>query len=303
MGHDYGYSIPADETSIDALVALLCRDVVAVTAACGSTPLSYGSRRPESDRLGSTLIEGLRSAVPASVSESVIDVLAEATLLRHLDAGPGLIPDADVKRRISAASENLGAYRAGSPQTGLCHSPGGGTVTLAQRLSTSPDPRGVDAGHEEDARRRVHEKRCYNERLEAYLRELREGGSGVSDVPPAAASPVREIPRNPVPAPSAADEPSMFLTVNVNIAGLVEEHQVTVRPSKTAHSLLSAFSEALHTMYSVDIRPMHPVLVRDATGQVCPPSQGIGTPPLCVLEGEALSIVSRSSVPQHGGVL
>ena len=258
-----------DSLSIDAHIALLCRDVMSVVSGTAAAP----PPPPPPGLLPLPPLQLLRRAVPEAVAAEVCDVLAEVTLMRHIPT-PHSFNDSTLSRRIDAASASLRSFALHqpptSPQSGLCHSPGG-NITLAQRFSVSPE--------DTSAKDRLNEKRSYNDRLEAYLKELRleeEGGGG-------GGGSVRE------------EEESMFLTVNVQIAGLSEEHQVTVRASKTAHSLLHAFSEALQTMYSVDVRPMQPILIRDTTGEICPGSQGLGLPPLSIKEGETLSIVARDA--------
>eukprot|EP01059_Diplonema_ambulator_P020095 TRINITY_DN33785_c0_g1_i1.p1 TRINITY_DN33785_c0_g1~~TRINITY_DN33785_c0_g1_i1.p1 ORF type:complete len:185 (+),score=39.97 TRINITY_DN33785_c0_g1_i1:52-606(+) len=125
---------------------------------------------------------------------------------------------------------------------------------------------------------RVRRKKEENDELERYLGLLR-GKTG-------RAREQHEI-RTPQPPPTA----SITITVKIQLPGLSDSHTVTIKRTKTTASLISAFSGALLTMYSLDITPLCPKLL-SADGISCPPDAPLGLPPISANDGDTLTIVS-----------
>ena len=310
---------PPAPRPLDNRVLAACRDILLVAGAhadngrlwLGGAGTGSGGAPPLapaglSEVVARAVARGRRDgAAEQNAIAEAIAVLAEHTLAQyvsHEGLGAG--------RGQRAAGTPPHPPRGGSGSGGAVAAAVGDFVADAEDADTDSDGGCEDSASESpeadkvrSARLRLDRKRQRTATLEAYLRRLREEGPGGGrgrEEEEEVVEVEEEIPRMRVlsppvlaPAPVAAD---LTLIVHVRIAGLTDTHTVTVRPTKTAHSLVAALSDALLSMFSVDVRPLHPMLVLASTLAACQPAQSLGAPPLSLRSGAELLFVARDFV-------
>ena len=141
------------------------------------------------------------------------------------------------------------------------------TWAIADKLTRGNAPQITET----ETLNRLQAKKRENDELEAYLQTLKQKQLPVMKPPPS----------------------TVNIIVNIRLSGLEDRHDVTVKPSKTVSSLLTAFAHAIHTMYNIDLIPLKPALIRDLTCEKCPSDAILlSLPPRGLTDGESFTIIS-----------